>query len=144
MSKAVKLNSKGLLTGALLTFVIVLPLLLCSYTNSFGSWVPVVAFTVTATVIAFVLVCKSGGFRINIADFLLIAYCLYALVRLLFSKACYVEPLTLVKWLLLGLLYIIGRTSNKKLIPYLLITVGISGVLAYFFGFFFFGIPVSK
>ncbi|MBQ3382065.1 MAG: O-antigen ligase family protein [Bacteroidales bacterium] len=137
MSKAIKLNSKGLLTGALLSFVIVLPLLLCRYTNSFGSWVPVVAFTVTATVIAFVLVCKSGGFRINIADFLLIAYCLYALARLLFSKACYIEPLTLVKWLLLGLLYIIGRTSNKKLIPYLLITVGISGPLAYLFSFFF-------
>lgn len=137
VSKAIKLNSKGLLTGALLSFVIVLPLLLCRYTNSFGSWVPVVAFTVTATVIAFVLVCKSGGFRINIADFLLIAYCLYALARLLFSKACYIEPLTLVKWLLLGLLYIIGRTSNKKLIPYLLITVGISGPLAYLFSFFF-------
>ena len=132
-----KMTSKGLLTGALLSFVIVLPLLLCLYTNSFGTWIPVVALTVAASVIAFVLVCKSGGFRINIADLLLIAYCLYALVRLLFSKACYIEPLTLIKWLLLGLLYIIGRTSNIKVIPYLLITVGISGVLAYFFGFFF-------
>ncbi len=132
-----KMTSKGLLTGALLSFVIVLPLLLCRYTNSFGTWIPVVALTVAASVIAFVLVCKSGGFRINIADLLLIAYCLYALVRLLFSKACYIEPLTLIKWLLLGLLYIIGRTSNIKVIPYLLITVGISGVLAYFLGFFF-------
>jgi len=132
-----KMTSKGLLTGALLSFVIVLPLLLCRYTNSFGTWIPVVALTVAASVIAFVLVCKSGGFRINIADLLLIAYCLYALVRLLFSKACYIEPLTLIKCLLLGLLYIIGRTSNIKVIPYLLITVGISGVLAFFFGFFF-------
>ena len=126
------MTSKGLLTGALLSFVIVLPLLLCRYTNSFGTWIPVVALTVAASVIAFVLVCKSGGFRINIADLLLIAYCLYALVRLQFSKACYIEPLTLIKCLLLGLLYIIGRTSNIKVIPYLLITVGISGVLAFF------------
>lgn len=68
------MTSKGLLTGALLSFVIVLPLLLCRYTNSFGTWIPVVALTVAASVIAFVLVCKSGGFRINIADLLLI-YC---------------------------------------------------------------------
>lgn len=132
-----KTFSRKIPTDIFWVLLVILPLLLCRYINSFGAWIPVVALTVTASVIAFVLVCKSGGFRINNADILLIAYCLYALVRLLFSKACYFEPLTLVKWLLLGLLYIIGRTSNKKLIPYLLITVGISGMLAYFFGFFF-------
>lgn len=132
-----KTFSRKIPTEIFWVLLVITPLLLCRYTNSFGSWIPLIILCIVTSVIACVQLFKSNGIRLNRADLLLIAYCLYALVRLLFSKACFIEPLTLVKWLLLGSLYVIGRVSNKKLIPYLLITVGISGVLAFLFGFFF-------
>ena len=56
---------------------------------------------------------------------------------MLLKKESYIEPLTTVKWLLLGLLYITGRLSDKKYIPLMLITLGLCGVLSYLFGFFY-------
>ncbi|MBR6972096.1 MAG: O-antigen ligase family protein, partial [Bacteroidales bacterium] len=53
------------------------------------------------------------------------------------SKETYIEPLTIVKWLLLSLLYIAGRLSRNTKVPVVLITVGVGGVLSYLFGFFF-------
>lgn len=84
-----------------------------------------------------VQLCLSRKFRINTADILLLSYCLYAFVRIWLEKESYIEPLTVVKWLLLGLLFIAGRSSDKGYIPLMLTTVGLGGALSYLFGFFY-------
>lgn len=127
----------GLLTGVLFVILLLGSLLICRYTNSLGSWLPYIVLAGFSAIVVCVQLCLSRKFRINTADILLLSYCLYALVRILLEKESYIEPLSTVKWLLLGLLYITGRLSDKRYIPLMLITLGLCGVLSYLFGFFY-------
>ena len=131
------MHFRGLLTGVLFVILLLGSLLLCRYTNSFGSWLPYNVLAYISAIAVCVQLCLSRNFRINTADFLLLSYCLYAIVRMWLSKETYIEPLTIVKWLLLSLLYIAGRLSRNTKVPVVLITVGVGGVLSYLFGFFF-------
>ncbi len=131
------MHFRGLLTGVLFVILLLGSLLLCRYTNSFGSWFPYIVLAGISAIVVCVQLCLSRKFRINTADILLLSYGLYALVRMLLEKESYIEPLTTVKWLLLGLLYITGRLSDKRYIPLMLITLGLCGFLSYLFGFFY-------
>ena len=131
------MHFRGLLTGVLFVILLLGSLLLCRYTNSFGSWFPYIVLAGISAIVVCVQFCLSRKYRINTADILLLSYGLYAIVRMLLEKESYIEPLTTVKWLLLGLLYITGRLSDKRYIPLMLITLGLCGVLSYLFGFFY-------
>ena len=98
------MHFRGLLTGVLFVILLLGSLLLCRYTNSFGSWFPYIVLAGISAIVVCVQLCLSRKFRINTADILLLSYGLYALVRMLLEKESYIEPLTTVKWLLLGLL----------------------------------------
>ena len=97
------MHFRGLLTGVLFVILLLGSLLLCRYTNSFGSWLPYNVLAYISAIAVCVQLCLSRNFRINTADFLLLSYCLYAIVRMWLSKETYIEPLTIVKWLLLSL-----------------------------------------
>ena len=129
--------SVGLLSGVLLSLLLISSLLLCRYTSSIGSWLPCVVLVGISAIVFCVQLCISKNIRINVADILLLSYCLYAVTRMLLAGESYTEPLTKVKWLLLGLMYIIGRLSDGKYVPLVLIAVGLGGVLSFLFGFFF-------
>ena len=131
------MQSGGLLSGVLFVILLLGSLLICRYTNSFGAWLPFIVLAGISAIVVCVQLCLSKKFRINTADILLLSYGLYALVRMLLEKESYIEPLTTVKWLLLGLLYITGRLSDKRYIPLMLITLGLCGVLSYLFSFFY-------
>ena len=137
MSKKITMQSGGLLSGVLFVILLLGSLLICRYTNSFGAWLPFIVLAGISAIVVCVQLCLSKKFRINTADILLLSYGLYALVRMLLEKESYIEPLTTVKWLLLGLLYITGRLSDKRYIPLMLITLGLCGVLSYLFSFFY-------
>ena len=137
VSKKITMQSGGLLSGVLFVILLLGSLLICRYTNSFGAWLPFIVLAGISAIVVCVQLCLSKKFRINTADILLLSYGLYALVRMLLEKESYIEPLTTVKWLLLGLLYITGRLSDKRYIPLMLITLGLCGVLSYLFSFFY-------
>ena len=136
MSKKITMQSGGLLSGVLFVILLLGSLLLCRYTNSFGTWLPCVVLAGISAIVVCVQLCLSRKFRINTADILLLSYCLYAIVRMLLEKESYIEPLTTVKWLLLGLLYITGRLFDKGQVPLMLITVGVCGALSSLFDLF--------
>ena len=131
------IHFRGLLTGVLFVVFLLGSLLICRYTNSFGSWLQCIVLASSSAIVACVLLCLSRNNKINTADILLLSYCSYALFRICFAKENYIEPLTIVKWLLLGLLYIAGRLFDKGRVPLLLLTVGLCGLLSYLLGFFY-------
>lgn len=128
-------GSRGFLIKALL-LLFALSLFLNHPSFNIADWLSMVIISIFASLISIILICQNNHFRIVVADWLLVMYCLYSLLRMFLSKECYIEPLTTVKWLLLGLLYIAGRLSDKGNIPLMLITVGLCGALSYLFGFF--------
>ena len=127
----------GLLTGVLFVILLLGSLLICRYTNSLGSRLPCIVLASSSAIVACALLCLSRNNKINTADILLLSYCLYAIGRMWLSKEIYIEPLTIVKWLLLSLLYIAGRLSGNTKVPVVLIIVGVGGVLSYLFDFFY-------
>lgn len=119
--------------------LIVLPLIslmVCKYSNCIGLWLP---YTVLASVLSAIVCIQlflQRDYSVNIADILLCLYGLYVIIRIWCAKESYIEPLSVLKWMLFALLYISGRLSDKNVIPLVLIAIGVYGVLSYLLSFF--------
>ena len=123
----------GLLGGVLLFLV---PLIANHLINGLDSWRLLNFSSVFFVTIAAILSLSNKEIRLRSTDILVIVYCIYALIRTLFSQTDYTEPLTLLKWISVAALYLIGRLVNKDSINYLILSLALSGVAAYLFHMF--------
>ena len=123
--------SRGLFIKALLFMLPPVFLVLHRYVFSVGNWLSLSVLTLVSLIAVVLLVFPKRHFRINEADIFLVVYCLYSLLRILLSERCYIEPLSAVKWILMFSLYLIGRQTGSRYIYILLLSVSISGVIAY-------------
>lgn len=123
----------GLLGGVLLFLV---PLIANHLINGLDSWRLLNYSSVFFVTIAAILSLSNKEIRLRSTDLLVIVYCIYALIRTLFSQTDYTEPLTLLKWISVAALYLIGRKVNKDSINYLTLSLALCGVAAYIFHMF--------
>lgn len=123
----------GFLGGVLLFLV---PLIANHLINGLDSWRLLNYSSVFFVTIAAILSLSNKEIRLRSTDILVIVYCIYALIRTLFSQTDYTEPLTLLKWISVAALYLIGRLVNKDSINYLTLSLTLCGIVAYIFHMF--------
>lgn len=123
----------GLLGGVLLFLV---PLIANHLINGLDSWRLLNYSSVFFVIISAVLSLSNKEIRLRSTDILVIVYCIYALIRTLFSQTDYTEPLTLLKWISVAALYLIGRSVNKDSINFLILSLTLCGIVAYIFHMF--------